>query len=36
MFNGFGDMGHSQIQTTAGYCHAEALSVKSPLEFQTA
>jgi site-specific recombinase XerD len=26
-------MGHSQIQTTAGYCHAEALSVKSPLEF---
>lgn len=26
-------MGHSQIQTTAGYCHAEALSVPSPLEF---
>ena len=25
-------MGHTQIQTTAGYCHAEALSVKSPLE----
>lgn len=25
-------MGHSQIQTTAGYCHAEALSVASPLE----
>ena len=26
-------MGHVQIQTTAGYCHAEALSVKSPLEY---
>ena len=25
-------MGHSQIQTTAGYCHAEALSVPSPLD----
>lgn len=28
-------MGHKQIETTIGYCHAEALSVKSPLE-QTA
>lgn len=26
-------MGHAQIETTAGYCHAEALSVPSPLEF---
>jgi len=25
-------MGHVQIETTAGYCHAEALSVPSPLE----
>ena len=25
-------MGHEQIETTAGYCHAEALSVPSPLE----
>jgi integron integrase len=25
-------MGHKQIETTIGYCHAEALSVKSPLE----
>ncbi len=25
-------MGHAHIDTTAGYCHAEALSVKSPLE----
>lgn len=25
-------MGHAQITTTAGYCHAEALSVKSPLD----
>lgn len=25
-------MGHSQIQTTAGYCHADALSVPSPLD----
>lgn len=25
-------MGHSQLETTAAYCHAEALSVKSPLE----
>lgn len=25
-------MGHKSIETTAGYCHAEALSVKSPLE----
>ncbi len=25
-------MGHESIETTAGYCHAEALSVKSPLE----
>ena len=24
-------MGHEQIETTAGYCHAEALSVPSPL-----
>lgn len=27
-------MGHSQLETTMGYLHAEALSVKSPLEFQ--
>jgi site-specific recombinase XerD len=26
-------MGHSQLETTMGYLHAEALSVKSPLEF---
>jgi len=25
-------MGHAQIETTAGYCHAEALSVPSPLD----
>lgn len=25
-------LGHAQITTTAGYCHAEALSVKSPLD----
>lgn len=25
-------MGHKQIETTIGYCHAEALSVKSPLD----
>lgn len=25
-------MGHAQIETTAGYCHATALSVPSPLE----
>lgn len=25
-------MGHKHIETTIGYCHAEALSVKSPLE----
>lgn len=25
-------MGHKQIETTAGYCHAEALSVPSPLD----
>jgi len=25
-------MGHEQIETTAGYCHAEALSVPSPLD----
>jgi integron integrase len=25
-------MGHSNIQTTSGYCHAEALSVPSPLD----
>ena len=29
-------MGHSNLETTMGYLHAEALSVKSPLEFQTA
>ena len=28
-------MGHAQIETTAGYCHAEALSVGSPLELVT-
>lgn len=28
-------MGHAQIETTAGYCHAEALSVPSPLELLT-
>lgn len=27
-------MGHKQVETTIGYCHAEALSVKSPLESQ--
>lgn len=26
-------MGHSQLETTMGYFHAEALSVRSPLEF---
>lgn len=26
-------MGHSQLDTTMGYLHAEALSVRSPLEF---
>ncbi len=26
-------MGHAQITTTEGYCHAEALSVKSPLDW---
>lgn len=25
-------LGHAQIETTAGYCHAEALSVPSPLD----
>jgi len=25
-------MGHKQIETTAGYCHADALSVPSPME----
>lgn len=25
-------MGHSQIETTIGYCHSDALSVPSPLE----
>lgn len=29
-------MGHSQLQTTMGYLHSEAMSVKSPLEFQNA
>lgn len=29
-------MGHAQIETTANYCHAEALSVKSPLDWQAA
>jgi len=28
-------MGHKQIETTVGYCHAEALSVRSPLEVST-
>lgn len=28
-------MGHSQLETTMGYLHAEALSVRSPLEFVT-
>lgn len=27
-------MGHRQLETTMGYLHAEALGVKSPLEFQ--
>lgn len=26
-------MGHVNIETTAGYCHAEATSVRSPLDF---
>lgn len=25
-------MGHKQLETTSGYCHAEALSVQSPLD----
>lgn len=25
-------LGHSQVETTIGYCHAEACSVPSPLE----
>jgi hypothetical protein len=25
-------MGHSQLETTMGYLHAEAMSVRSPLE----
>lgn len=29
-------MGHSNLETTMGYLHAEAMSVKSPLEFQAA
>lgn len=29
-------MGHAQIETTSGYCHATALSVPSPLEVLTA
>jgi len=29
-------MGHSQLETTMGYLHAEALAVRSPLEFSTA
>lgn len=29
-------MGHSQLETTMGYLHAEALSVKSPLDWQAA
>lgn len=29
-------MGHKQIETTIGYCHADALSVKSPLDLETA
>lgn len=28
-------MGHAQIETTAGYCHATALSVPSPLDIST-
>lgn len=28
-------MGHAQIETTAGYCHADALSVGSPLDLVT-
>lgn len=28
-------MGHKSLETTMGYLHAEALSVKSPLEFAT-
>jgi len=28
-------MGHSQLDTTMGYLHAKALSVRSPLEFQS-
>ena len=27
-------MGHSQLETTMGYLHAEAMSVRSPLEYQ--
>lgn len=27
-------MGHSQLETTMGYLHAEALSVRSPLDFE--
>jgi hypothetical protein len=27
---------HSNVETTIGYCHAEACSVPSPLEFITA
>lgn len=29
-------LGHSQVETTIGYCHAEACSVPSPLEVLTA
>jgi integrase len=29
-------MVHSQLETTMGYLHAEAMNVKSPLEFQNA
>lgn len=29
-------MGHAQLETTMGYLHSEALSVRSPLEYQTA
>lgn len=29
-------MGHSQLETTMGYLHAEALSVRSPLDWQAA
>jgi site-specific recombinase XerD len=29
-------MGHSQLETTMGYLHSEAMGVKSPLEYQTA